>query len=84
MIHRSTANALNKRAHKAVSKMTYWFEHFRVELGKQRPLEQPPGASKYSDELYPEFIEIRRKDIEHLVHDLREIRGELAQYTSPT
>jgi hypothetical protein len=83
MIHRSTANALNKRANKAVPVIGRWFDYFRVELRKQVPLERSAAASKYVDEQYPEFVEIRRKDIERLVDDLREIRRELAEYTDP-
>jgi hypothetical protein len=84
MIHRSTAKALNKQASKAVPAVARWFDYFRLELSTQRPIEQPVGASKYADEQFSEFMEFKRKDIERLVDDLREIRNELAKYTSPT
>lgn len=64
MIHRSTAKALNVRVNEAVPKIAGWFEYFRRELGKQRPLERPAGASKYVEDVYPEFIELRRADIQ--------------------
>jgi hypothetical protein len=82
MIHRSTANALNARATKAIPKLVRWFEYLRVELGNQRPLTRPVGAYKYVDDVYPEFIELRRVDVERLLDDLREIRRELTRYSS--
>jgi hypothetical protein len=45
-------------------------------------IERRPEVSKYVDDTYPEFIELRRADIEQLLGDLRELRNELARYRS--
>jgi len=84
MVHPSTARALNSRAKRAVPVISRWFDYFRAELNKQRRLERPGGTSKYADEQYPEFIEFKREDIHRLVEDLRKVRRELDEYTSPT
>jgi hypothetical protein len=54
-----------------------WGDYLKTELGKQSPLKWPLGSSKYSEELYPETIELKRRDIEFLADCLRNIRGEL-------
>ncbi|MGH6680078.1 MAG: hypothetical protein ACRELF_22210 [Gemmataceae bacterium] len=60
-----------------------WFDYFRIELSKQQSLPRPVGASKYGEKQYPEFIQFKRADIARLVDDLRRIRRELDEYTSP-
>ena len=84
MVNPSKANALNRRANSAVKDLARWSDYLRAELGKQSPLERPPGKSKYSEELYPETIELRRKDIESLADSLRQIRRELDKFTLPS
>jgi hypothetical protein len=75
---------LNKRANSAVKALVRWSDYLQAELGKQSPLERPTGRSKYSEELYPETIELRRKDIELLADSLRHIRRELDKFTLPS
>jgi hypothetical protein len=84
MVNPSKANALNKRANDAVSDLARWNEYLRSELRKQSPLEQPVGGSKYSEEQYPETIELKRKDIELLADSLRHILRELNRFALPT
>jgi|HubBroStandDraft_5_1064220.scaffolds.fasta_scaffold264415_1 hypothetical protein len=81
MVNPSKANALNKRANNTVKELTRWNEYLRAELRKQSPLERPSGASKYSEDLYPETIELKRKDIEALADSLRRNCRELDQFT---
>jgi len=83
MVNHSKANALNRQANRAIDALERWTSYLREQLNKQSPLERPPGMSKYSDELYPENIELRRKDVELLFDDLRHIRLELSQFTRP-
>jgi hypothetical protein len=49
----------------------------KSEPGKQSPLERSLRSSKYSEELYPETIELKRRNIELRADRLRNIRGEL-------
>jgi hypothetical protein len=84
MVNPSKANALNKRGNTAVKYLARWIDYLQAELGKQSPLERPTGGSKYSEKLYPETIELKRKDIELLADDLRHVRRELAKFTLPT
>ena len=84
MVNPSKANALNKRAISAVKDLARWTAYLRAELTKQTPLERPSGASKYSEDLYPEFIELKRKDIESLFESLRHMGRELGKFVLPT
>jgi hypothetical protein len=84
MVNPSKANALNKRANSAVRDLVRWGEYLLAELGKQSPLERPTGKSKYGEEVYPETIELKRKDIELLSDSLRHIRLELGKFTLPS
>ena len=84
MVNPSKANALNKRANSAVKELVRWSDYLRAELGKQSALERSPGISKYSEEVYPETIELSRKKIESLADSLGHIRGELEKFTRPT
>jgi hypothetical protein len=84
MVHPSTANALNRQADSAVKELARWHDYLRTALAKQSPLERPIGVSKYSEELYPEMIELNRKDIERLADSLRHTRLELKKFTTPT
>lgn len=83
MVNPSKANALNKRANSAVKDLARWSDYLQAELGKQSPLERPTGRSKYGEELYPETIELKRKDVELLADSLRRIRRELDKFTLP-
>lgn len=83
MVNPSKANALNKRANSAVADLARWTAYLHAELAKQTPLERPSGASKYGEETYPEFIELKRRDIELLADSLRHIRRELDRFTRP-
>lgn len=56
----------------------------QAELGRQSPLERHTRVSKYIEELYPETIELKRKDIELLSDSLRHIRRELDKFTRPS
>jgi prefoldin subunit 5 len=83
MVNPSKANALNRRANSAIKDLARWSDYLKAELGKQSPLEQPIGVSKYSEESYQETIELKRKDIEMLADSLRHIRRELDKFTLP-
>ena len=80
MVNPSKANALNKRAENAVSELARWGNRLKDELKKQSPLQ----ISKWSDDLYPETIELNRKDIELLVESLGHIRRELERFIRPS
>jgi hypothetical protein len=81
VVNPAKANALNKRANSAVKDLVRWGDYLKTEPGKQSPLGRPLGSSKYSEELYPETIELKRRDIELLADCLRNIRGELEKVT---
>jgi hypothetical protein len=81
MVNPSKANALNRRANKAVDALEHWTGYLRDQLKKQSPLERPAGTSKFVDDEYPENIELRRKDVELLFDALRHIRIELNRFT---
>jgi hypothetical protein len=80
MVNPSKANALSKRASSAVKDLVRLSDYLQTELAKQSPLERPTGRSKYSEALYPETIELKRKDIELLADSLRHIRRELDKF----
>jgi hypothetical protein len=84
MVNPSKANALNRRANKAVDHLEYWTSYLRGQLYAQSPLERPVKASKFAEEEYPENIELKRKDVQLLFDALRHIRSELNQFTRPS
>jgi hypothetical protein len=73
------ANALDKRANSAVKDLVRWGDYLKTDQAS--PLERLLGSSKYSGELYPETIDLKRRDIELLADCLRNIRGELEKFT---
>lgn len=78
------ANALNKPANGAVKDLVRWGDYFKTEPGKQSPLERLLGSSKYDEELHPETIELKRRDIELRAYRLRNMRGELEKSARPS
>jgi hypothetical protein len=74
---------LNKRANSAVKDLGRWGDYLRTEPGKHPPLERSLRSSKYSEALYPETIELKRRDIELRDDRLRTIRGELEKFARP-